>query len=260
MSDNKITIDNFTDILLNLEKLAVQTFTTDASFILHDIPILAEEIYRDNNYHVDLSISKLYFNTDKFHFLKQHINLLFDKLFLFSNQNNFFFRFCSYTVYKETFNVRFEDYQKIYVDTELMDFVKLEINYLTGNNHTNIANLLNEVNKKRLLDSAEKKWIFLEKLFDAPDNEKNVINLKKNKSLLFEGKGLNLSERYKIANKVLNIDKVIRKLNIKDLEKYQLVAHILGCDKDNARHLCNGTYKSKDRDLSQYFKDLDLTE
>lgn len=81
---------------------------------------------------------------------------------------------------------------------------------------------------------------------------------KQNKSLLFEGKELNLSERFKIANKVLGLDTKIRKLNIQDLEKYQLLAFILGCDKDNARNLMNRRYNSKDRDLSTYYNDLGL--
>jgi hypothetical protein len=83
---------------------------------------------------------------------------------------------------------------------------------------------------------------------------------KTNKSLIFEGSPLNLSERFKIANEVLGIDKKIRTLNIPDLEKYQLLAYILGIDKDNARNLMNGSYKSKDRDLSTYFNDLGLNK
>lgn len=82
--------------------------------------------------------------------------------------------------------------------------------------------------------------------------------MKQNKSLLFDGKELNLSERFKIANKVLDIDNKLRTLNIRDLEKYQLLAYILGCDKDNARNLMNGSYKSKDRDLTAYFDELKL--
>jgi hypothetical protein len=83
---------------------------------------------------------------------------------------------------------------------------------------------------------------------------------KTNKSLIFEGSPLNLSERFKMANKVLGIDKKIRILNIPDLEKYQLLAYILEIDKDNARNLMNGNYKSKDRDLSTYFNDLGLNK
>ncbi len=84
--------------------------------------------------------------------------------------------------------------------------------------------------------------------------------LKQNKSLMFEGSNLNLSERFKIANEVLGIDKKIRTLNIQDLEKYQLLAYILGCDKDNARNLMNGQYKAKERDLNPYFNELGLNK
>jgi len=101
---------------------------------------------------------------------------------------------------------------------------------------------------------------YIKRLIKEYENPQTLKPTKPNKSLLFAGKELNLSERYKIANKVLNIDKVIRILNIKDSEKNQLLAYILGCDKDNARNLMNGTYKSKDRDLSNYFNDLDLNK
>ncbi len=83
---------------------------------------------------------------------------------------------------------------------------------------------------------------------------------KDNKNLLFNGEKLNLSERYKIANRVLNIDITIRKLNIGDLEKYKLLSYILNCDKDNARDLMNGKYNSKDIDLTDYFNELNLNE
>ena len=118
-----------------------------------------------------------------------------------------------------------------------------------SNDFINLKNSLNE--------SIDLKKI---KLLNKLQPYKQVIETKQkpNKSLLFEGKDLNLLERYKIANKVLNVDNAIRKLNIQDLEKYQLLAYILGCDKDNARNLMNGTYNAKDRDLSQYFNDLGL--
>lgn len=89
---------------------------------------------------------------------------------------------------------------------------------------------------------------------------KNTETTIQNKSLLFDGKPLNLLERFKIADKVLGIDTKIRTLNIADLEKYQLLAYILGCDKDIARNLMNGCYKAKARDLSTYFNDLDLNK
>lgn len=88
----------------------------------------------------------------------------------------------------------------------------------------------------------------------------NTKKTKTNKSLLFNGSPLNLSERFKIANEVLNIDRKIRSLNISDDEKYQLLAYILGCDKTNARHLMNGKYNSNDRELTNYFDDLGLNK
>lgn len=101
--------------------------------------------------------------------------------------------------------------------------------------------------------------LYKQKLNSLPKSELKT-NYAENKSLLLNGRKLNLSERYKIANKVLDIDKKIRTLNIQDLEKYQLLAYILGCDKDNARNLMNGTYNANDRDLTAYFNDLDLNK
>ena len=53
---------------------------------------------------------------------------------------------------------------------------------------------------------------------------------------------------------------IIRKMNIADLEKYQLLAYILGCDKDIARDLMNNKYNSKDRDLNDYFVEIGLNK
>lgn len=124
-----------------------------------------------------------------------------------------------------------------------------------------IDNQFNKQIFEKIIFSFEKIIEFLELQKLNPTPQTPIISkTKTNKSLLFEGKDLNLSERFKIANKVLDIDKKIRTLNIRDLEKYQLLAYILGIDKDNARNLMNGTYKSKDRDLIDYFNDLDLNK
>lgn len=101
---------------------------------------------------------------------------------------------------------------------------------------------------------------YIKSLIENNENPQTTKPAKPNKSLLFNGKELNLSERFKIANEVLGIDKKIRTLNIPDLKKYQLLAYILGIDKDTARHLMNGSYKSKDRDLAPYFNDLGLNK
>lgn len=92
-------------------------------------------------------------------------------------------------------------------------------------------------------------------------NSKEILKVKKsNKNLLLDGRDLNLSERFKIANEVLNMDKTIRILKIKDLEKYKLLSYILNCSEDNARHLMNSKYPSNDRDLTDYLKELNLNK
>lgn len=86
------------------------------------------------------------------------------------------------------------------------------------------------------------------------------IRQKSNKSLMFEGKNLNIKDRYRILNKVLDFDKKVHPLNIGELQKYQLLAYILGCDKDNARKLMCGSHDAKDNDLTAYFNDLGLNK
>ncbi len=125
----------------------------------------------------------------------------------------------------------------------------------TLNNTINIEelNLLNDLKNKKSQQP---------EISTSITGNKIINKSKQNKSLIFNGKNLNLSERFKIANKLLNINDKLRTLNIKDLEKYQLLAYILGCDKDNARNIMNGSYDSKDRDLEleNYFNDLDLNK
>lgn len=100
---------------------------------------------------------------------------------------------------------------------------------------------------------------------ETEENEENIKeNIydqylpKSNKSLIFCGKRLNLTERIKIANEVLNFEGQIRKLNILDTEKYQLMAYILGNDVSNVRNVINGTRpnKIKEKELNTYLKDL----
>ena len=191
--------------------------------------------------------------------------------------------------YKEKYNDLLETYLLEYEDYEEIDFINIEIesykkhivildelektiNY-TSEYKLNIVYIENLLNTFELLDyencidynKRDRSILSFNKIIKFLELQKqNPIQTptktKTNKSLLFEGKDLNLSERFKIANKVLDIDKKIRTLNIKELEKYQLLAYILGCDKDNARNLMNGSYNSKDRDLTNYFNDLDLNK
>ncbi|WP_140484761.1 hypothetical protein [Flavobacterium sp. GSA192] len=153
-------------------------------------------------------------------------------------------------------------------DDEVYEEIKKEKKYLNSCKYATTSEI-EEFLKHSLKQYREKfkhtekkgfKSIFYNtKLKNFLKTEKN-INVKENKSLLLKGEKLNLSERYTIANKILKIDSKLRILNIQDLQKYQLLAYILGCDKDNARNLMNGTYKSKDRDLTDFFNDLGLNQ
>lgn len=81
-----------------------------------------------------------------------------------------------------------------------------------------------------------------------------------NKSNLFNGKSLNLTERIKIANAILNFEGQIRKLNISDTDKYQLMSYILGNDVSNVRNVVNGTRPNKIREdeINSYLKNLKI--
>jgi len=69
------------------------------------------------------------------------------------------------------------------------------------------------------------------------------IEDKQTKSLTFEGKPLNMNERWTIADKLFNIDNIIRKLNITKDEKNQLISFVFGCHIDTSKDVLNGTYK-----------------
>jgi len=81
---------------------------------------------------------------------------------------------------------------------------------------------------------------------------------KETKTLLIQGKKLNLLERYEIAKDILDIDNKIRRLNISDTEKYKLLGYILGCNTTNARHIMNGKYQGKIREnvINEYLNSL----
>lgn len=65
--------------------------------------------------------------------------------------------------------------------------------------------------------------------------------IKTSKSNLIFGKKLNISERYKIANEIFNLESIIQRKNISATEKHKLLALIMGCNQQTARELFNGT-------------------
>jgi hypothetical protein len=135
---------------------------------------------------------------------------------------------------------------------------------LTGFDNFSCAyEVVQEIGYDKFMYSTKAKLEFLVSKIDVvlPPEKQEIGPMKQeNKNLLLNGKDLNLSERFKIANEILDIGNTIRRLNIKDLEKYKLLSYIINCSEDNARHLMNGKYNSKDRDLTGYFKGLNLNK
>ena len=89
-------------------------------------------------------------------------------------------------------------------------------------------------------------------------NNDTLDNKKETKTLVLQGRKLNLLERYEISRSILDIDNKIRTLNISDTEKYKLLGYILGCNSTNARHIMNGKYQGKIREsvINKYINSL----
>lgn len=158
--------------------------------------------------------------------------------------------------------------QKILVDSHLSMFSKVVSNLVEDDenkeeivdlfrNKINTADRIKEFLEQRKQEIEEDLELKMTKRQEVPALE---IRQKSNKSLMFEGKNLNIKDRYRILNKVLDFDKKVHPLNIGELQKYQLLAYILGCDKDNARKLMCGSHDAKDNDLTAYFNDLGLNK
>jgi hypothetical protein len=271
-----IEIDDFINFISNHHNISHKEINN----IFHNIerlnPLLKEII------DIKLSGGK---ETEKFYSYKEIISENLKNLIEVSHKNNIYFWCCTSLTYKNTLEDRWKKFENEFIDVEKIDFIKSDYKGLiTLTNYYKNSSFWNKKVLQLLASSFEKKIQYLDDilsefgikasvhfsgtsadidfLYNKPQNETppQATKQKTNKSLLFNGKELNLSERFKIANEVLGIDKKIRTLNIPDLEKYQLLAYILGIDKDNARNLMNGSYKSKDRDLLTYFNDLGLNK
>ena len=147
--------------------------------------------------------------------------------------------------------------------------MELPINYFDAVIHKDTGEVLFEAGKEIDLEklffpfelySINQVNFYIDNLIKENENPKVIEPIKLNKNLLFNGKPLNLLERYQIANKVLDIENKINTLNITKDKKNELLSYILDCNIDNAKKLLNGNYDAKPRNLKSYFKDLDLTE
>jgi hypothetical protein len=274
MDYNNITIENFKEYENDLFKVIdkMESMFLENQYKDYQEKTRTRLVDTEGN-----DLSKIYNNA---------INTGFDKLFKFSHNNNIYFSLCSSIAYENTFENRFKDYEKEFIDVKKIEFIESEYSSVINSHYFQKKRVKWALKTLELLKNAEiKKIKFLENLlkeynctvktyFDSDQIfkgtpitveiiEKNsqtqiITKPKTNKSLMLNGKGLNIKDRYTILNKVLDFDKIVHPLNIGELEKYQLLAYILGCDKDNARKLMNGSHDAKDNDLTSYLFELGL--
>ncbi|MEB8346875.1 hypothetical protein OO010_12505 [Flavobacteriaceae bacterium KMM 6898] len=107
---------------------------------------------------------------------------------------------------------------------------------------TEFHDFINEYEERKESDGMNAKESYrLENFFHSLFDNSSIKKSNASKQLLINGKKPNMVDRYRIANEVLDIYNVIRKKNISQTEKHELLAHILGCNEQTARGLWNGT-------------------
>jgi hypothetical protein len=276
MDYNNITIENFKE------------YENDLFKVIDDMVLKFFNLEEEN---YGKKVKKRFVTLEGHDFFKKFndsVNIGFSKLFKFSHHNNIYFTLCSSIVYENTFDDRFKVYENEYIDIKKIEFIASEYTEIVNSYYYQRFRVIWGLKELELLKNAEvKKRKFLENLLrennctvettyaeNSPfeptqfyveiieQNSQAQITTKPktNKSLMLNGKGLNLKDRYTILNKVLDFDKIVHPLNIGELEKYQLLAYILGCDKDNARKLMNGSHDAKYNDLAPYLSGLGLNK
>lgn len=112
--------------------------------------------------------------------------------------------------------------------------------------------------QKRIFEDIVSKTQFLKNDYEVRLNRVSPTPPVKNKPLRIRGKVLNMSERFTIANRSVNLWTTIDALNISTSKKYELLGMILGINTDNAKKLVLGNYDSKDRSevVEEYLQTL----
>lgn len=215
------------------------------------------------------------------------INTKFELILKASIENKIYTRYSVLETYIETFENRFNDFKLKYLGFNLEDFVKSEIDTIVCKfDYFLEFEFWNDINKKILKNSFDKIFDFLQKQvfylnIKIEKNQNDFLNFNKfninyeinnenndlkkeiektNKGLLFEGKPLNLEERFIIAKRLLDIEKKIITLNISKNKQNELLSYILGCHTDNAKNLlnCRKLNKTRDNEINNYLNDLGI--
>lgn len=202
--------------------------------------------------------------SDEFKLKKYHNLILMELTKLKDNMMRYRFNFI-YPHYSTLFE---EVNGKLYFFIDDISYITDELgNYINTDKMFFTSNELFDGVYRQITDAENQiKLIFTLKDFNAiqetetPKLIDSTPEIDLSKSQLLNGKKLNLTDRYKIANKLLDIDNKINILNISKEQKNQLLAYILGCNIDNAKKILNGNYDSRPNDLGAYFNELGLNK
>ncbi len=167
-------------------------------------------------------------------------------------------------------NEEFSENQIAILGNELLDvcFVLSEYEIIEIKDYETFINKFIEVKGDEIYDGLPKQIVsFI--LFDYFIGLSNNLELQNNiakkdtfrqrdRITTLYGKQINLLERFKIANDVLQIEHKIRILKISEAEKHKLLSIILGCNIDNAKKIMNGNYDAKVKEnlLADYYETL----
>lgn len=162
-------------------------------------------------------------------------------------------------VSKDLIDVSFvrEDFNEIMIN-DYEDFIKKFLEVKGNNNQGLLKQITDYLVVMSLLEDMRSLDVNIE--LEHWRHQFKPTNKSKDKSKQLNGRPINLLERFKIADKVFDIEKTIRKLKISEAEKHQLLSLILGCNEDNAKKIMNGQYHAKVKDdlLDEYIETLNL--
>lgn len=191
----------------------------------------------------------------------------FIELYKGSRKSNFFWIFCPSIVYREQFENEKELFLKNHADGTVKDFLTFEkkkyskVDYIrnrsiTWHNDDNSEFELDIPDKDVLIDikvtQGSKYDLILKELekIKEGENKPEVIEEFKpeeiKRKLEIDNLELNLADRFYILDKVLDMGHLLYQINTsKNLSIHKLLAIMLGCHPDNAKHLLNGTYPTQ---------------
>jgi hypothetical protein len=165
MDYNNLTTENFNEYLEKFKKFEhginfylylVSVVKNNEEFKMHinekkHAPII-NELFDKRSRMIDIED----FETEIYNKYNQQFILLFN----FSKENNLHYDLCSFKVYLETFEKRFLDYKNIFVDTELIEFAKLELTEILKSPQ-NLKIFYTAETKKIISDAKNKKGEYL---------------------------------------------------------------------------------------------------